>query len=191
MSEPFEYEKLLSMDTGLFDVDVVDQEPTYAPGPSNSGSRKKKFFNPKLSIPNSPPAPVTKSTTMKLLLVASALAAVIYVQAQSEPLSQCVLNCMAQTAEIVETLPRKPATVSTNIIPFYNFREAACGTLADDIDYEGFIPSNGNSTYDKANGTSSAAQSGSASASAAATTSAPATADAASSSAAAFATVNM
>ncbi|OXG59851.1 hypothetical protein C351_05199 [Cryptococcus neoformans c8] len=98
---------------------------------------------------------------------------------------------MAQTAEIVETLPRKPATVSTNIIPFYNFREAACGTLADDIDYEGFIPSNGNSTYDKANGTSSAAQSGSASASAAATTSAPATADAASSSAAAFATVNM
>ncbi|OXG13415.1 hypothetical protein C366_05307, partial [Cryptococcus neoformans Tu401-1] len=39
MSEPFEYEKLLSMDMGLFNVDVVDQEPTYAPGPSNSGSR--------------------------------------------------------------------------------------------------------------------------------------------------------
>lgn len=91
--------------------------------------------------------------------------------------------------------PSTPAKVSNtcyqDIIPFYNFREAACGTLADDIDYEGFIPSNGNSTNDTANGTSSAAQSGSASVSAAATTSAPATADAASSSAAAFATVNM
>ncbi|AFR92997.1 hypothetical protein CNAG_06802 [Cryptococcus neoformans var. grubii H99] len=111
---------------------------------------------------------------------------------------------------VPKALPRKPATVSTrefpppkysakvssntcyqDIIPFYNFREAACGTLADDIDHEGFIPSNGNSTYDKANGTSSAALSGGASASAAATTSAPATADAVSSSAAAFATVNM
>ncbi|OWZ76411.1 hypothetical protein C366_05306 [Cryptococcus neoformans Tu401-1] len=149
---------------------------------------------------------------MKLLLVASALAAVIYVHAQSEPLSQCVLNCMAQTAEIVEVCDvnyNQTSCLCTedfaqetrhcfynntcyqDIIPFYNFREAACGTLADDIDYEGFIPSNGNSTYDTANGTSSAAQSGSASVSAAATTSAPATADAASSSAAAFATVNM
>ncbi|OXH26129.1 hypothetical protein J008_05203, partial [Cryptococcus neoformans] len=124
---------------------------------------------------------------MKLLLVASALAAVIYVQAQSEPLSQSTKPHVF----VPKALPRKPATVSTHIIPFYNFREAACGTLADDIDHEGFIPSNGNSTYDKANGTSSAALSGGASASAPATTSAPATADAVSSSAAAFATANM
>ncbi|OWZ35611.1 hypothetical protein C347_00954 [Cryptococcus neoformans AD2-60a] len=149
---------------------------------------------------------------MKLLLVASALATAIYVQAQSEPLSQCVLNCMTQAAETVddceanynqtsclctEGFAQKTRycfytnTCYQDIIPFYNFREAACGTLADDIDHEGFIPSNGNSTYDKANGTSSAALSGGASASAAATTSAPATADAVSSSAAAFATVNM
>ncbi|AAW45445.2 hypothetical protein CNI00030 [Cryptococcus deneoformans JEC21] len=161
---------------------------------------------------------------MKLLLVASALATAISVQAQSESLSQCVLDCMTQTAETVDVCDANYNQTSclctedfaqetrhcfynntcyADIIPFYNFREAECGTLADDIDYAGFIPSNGNSTYDLANGTSSAAASGSASASAAAssaatsnaaTTSASATASsgaAASSSGAALAAIDM
>lgn len=83
MSEPFEYEKLLSNDTGLFDVDVVDQEPTYAPGPSNSGSivifavhpveliGKRSYFqrvpNPnRKPCPGFPPPAVNEVRTLEL-----------------------------------------------------------------------------------------------------------------------------
>ncbi|OXC63629.1 hypothetical protein AYX13_06640 [Cryptococcus neoformans] len=66
MSEPFEYEKLLSKDTGLFDVDVVDQEPTYAPGPSNSGYFQRVPNPNRKPCPGFPPPAVNEVRTLEL-----------------------------------------------------------------------------------------------------------------------------
>ncbi|OXC66576.1 hypothetical protein AYX13_04693 [Cryptococcus neoformans] len=51
MSEPPEYQKLLSKDTESFDVDVEDQAPTYPPGPnSNSMSRVIFVYAPRFGF---------------------------------------------------------------------------------------------------------------------------------------------
>jgi hypothetical protein len=46
-----------------------------------------------------------------------------------------------------------------DIYPWYNLREAECGTLSADLNSTQFVPSNGNSTYDRAQSGSSSASS--------------------------------
>ncbi|KIR27378.1 hypothetical protein I309_03846 [Cryptococcus deuterogattii LA55] len=50
MSEPPEYQKLLSNETESFDVDVEDRAATYPPGPSNSVSRVIFVYAPRFGF---------------------------------------------------------------------------------------------------------------------------------------------
>nr|KIR89119.1 hypothetical protein I308_00120 [Cryptococcus tetragattii IND107] len=50
MSEPPEYQKLLTKETESFDVDVEDQAATYPPGPSNSVSRVIFVYAPRFGF---------------------------------------------------------------------------------------------------------------------------------------------